>query len=231
MKLNEPLIKGSLISRYKRFLADVQLGDGKIIAAHCPNSGSMMGLLQSDNAVLLSKSNNPKRKLPYTWELVRVNGTWVGVNTVNPNRLIHEALLNNLIPELCNYDQIKKEVYWDRHSRLDFCLKNDKEKCFVEVKNVTLAERGVALFPDAKTVRGTKHLNALIEIVKQGNRAVMCFLVHREDCHVFRPADSIDPVYSTTLRNAHKMGVEIIVYRASIRPPEVTIDCKLEFEL
>ncbi|MFQ5768999.1 MAG: DNA/RNA nuclease SfsA [bacterium] len=231
MKLSEPLIKGMLISRYKRFLADVWLENDKIITTHCPNSGSMMGLLQSGNPVLLSKSNNPKRKFPYTWELVQVSGTWAGVNTITPNRLINEALLNKQIPELVSYGEIKSEVFWEDHSRLDFCLRNDKETCFVEVKNVTLAEHGTALFPDAKTERGTKHLNALVDIVRHGNRGIMCFLVNRADCHVFKHADAIDPIYSETLRISHKMGVEILVYQAKIRPPQVSLGCRLEFEL
>jgi sugar fermentation stimulation protein A len=231
MNLPEPLIKGNLVERYKRFLADMRLESGPMVTTHCPNSGSMMGLLQPGNPVLLSKSKNPKRKLPYTWELVRVNGTWVCVNTANPNRLIHEALLNKQIPELSNYSEIKREAAWGDRSRLDFLLKNDEEPCFVEVKNVTLAENGVALFPDAKTKRGVKHLRDLMEIVGQGMRGVMCFLVHREDCNIFKPADAIDPVYAETLRNAHQAGVEILVYRAKIRPPAVTLDLKLKFEL
>ncbi|MFQ6112977.1 MAG: DNA/RNA nuclease SfsA [bacterium] len=231
MTLPEPLIEGKLVERYQRFLADVRLGNGQIVTAHCPNSGSMMGLLQPGNPVLLSKSKNFKRKLPYTWELVRVNGAWVGVNTINANRLVHEALRNKQIPELSAYKEIKREANCGPHSRLDFSLKEGKRVCFVEVKNVTLAENGVALFPDAKTKRGIKHLYHLMEIVRQRMRGVMCYFVHREDCHVLKPADAIDPTYADTLRNAHQMGVEILVYRAKISPPEVTIHCALEFEL
>ncbi|NIR49981.1 DNA/RNA nuclease SfsA [candidate division KSB1 bacterium] len=230
MKLPEPLIPGKLIERYKRFLADVQLED-RTVTAHCPNSGSMMGLLQKGNDVLLSESGNPKRKLPYTWELVRVGPTWVGVNTINPNRMIHEALLNGEIPELSQYSDIKREVIWKHTCRFDFMLKNGQKTCFVEVKNVTLEENGLALFPDAKTERGVKHLRHLKEAVSDGHRAVMCFLVNREDCTFFMPAETIDPVYADSLRDAYENGVEIVVYRANITPPEVVIDGALDFEL
>ena len=181
MKLPQPLIEGTLIERYKRFLVDIAV-NGHRITAHCADSGRMSGLLQPGNPVLLSKSDNPGRKLPFTWELVQVGDTWVGVNTMNPNRIVHEALRNYDIPELTGYSEIKNEVTWAPGCRFDFSLKNGKTT-FVEVKNVTLAKHGVALFPDAVTQRGTKHLNHLIEVVRCNHRAVMFFLVHRGDCH------------------------------------------------
>lgn len=191
----------------------------------------MMGLLESGNRVLLSKSDNPKRKLAYTWEFVRIASTWVGINTIRANWIVYEALVNEEIAELSGYHEIKKEVAWAPNSRFDFLLTNGQQRCFVEVKNVTLAEKDLALFPDAKTERGTKHLHHLIEVVEHGMRAVMCFLVQREDCHYFKPAAAIDPTYAAALREAYENGVEVLVYRTKINPPEVLIEGSLDFEL
>ncbi|MFQ5709069.1 MAG: DNA/RNA nuclease SfsA [bacterium] len=231
MQLPEPLTPAYLIERYKRFLADVQLEDGTVVTAHCPNSGSMTGLLRRGNKVLLCKSANKRRKLSYTWELVHVDSTWVGVNTMRPNHLIFEALTNKQIPQLADFSEIKAEVSWNKHNRLDLLLKQDDRRCFVEVKNVTLAEAGVAFFPDAKTKRGVKHLQTLMEIVRQGHRGVVCFLVNREDCSLFKPADSIDPLFGHTLRQAYQNGVEILVCRTKIRPPEIVVGRALDFQL
>jgi sugar fermentation stimulation protein A len=231
LRLPEPLIPGKLIQRYKRFLVDAALDSGEMVTAHCPNSGSMMSLLDSGNPVLLSRSANPHRKLRFTLELLQVRQTWVGVNTMNPNRLIHEALQTHAIPELTNYTEIKKEAVWKEGCRFDFCLKNNQQLCYLEVKNVTLEENGWALFPDAVTKRGAKHLHHLIEVVEKGFRGVMLFLVHRADCERFRPARHIDFVYAETLRAAAERGVEILVYRAAIHPPLVALDRELPFEL
>ncbi len=229
MKLPEPLIEGKLIERYKRFLADIELSDGTCVTAHCPNPGSMKGLAEPGNLTLLSNSHNTKRKLPLTWELVRVNSGWVGVNTLNPNRLIYEALLTKQIPELAGYQKIKKEATWSQGCRFDFLLTNGADQCFVEVKNVTLAEKDVALFPDAVTERGTKHLRHLMDVVRHGHQAVMLFLVSRGDCGHFRPAETIDPRYAKTLLEASQNGVEILVYRARIEPPEIYLDSRLDY--
>ena len=231
MTLPEPLFSGKLIQRYKRFLADIELETGEIITAHCANPGSMMGLLQIGSQVLVSRSQNPKRKLPFSWELIKIGETWVVVNTANTNRVIHEALLKNQIPELIGYSEIRPEAVWEDHTRFDFLLRKENEQCFVEVKNVTLAENIIALFPDSVTKRGTKHLNGLMKVVRKGQRAVMCFLVSREDCELFRPAVHIDLVYSETLRKAQESGVEILVYQAKISPPQITVDYPLKFEL
>ncbi|MFQ5604226.1 MAG: DNA/RNA nuclease SfsA [bacterium] len=231
MKLAEPLIAGTLRQRYKRFLVDVELPTGPVLTAHCPNSGSMKGLLQTGSPVLLSKSANPKRKLAYTWELVQVKKNWVGVNTLNANRIVHEALTNRQIPELTEFDEIKKEAVWEKNCRFDFRLQNKRQSCFVEVKNVTLAEDGCARFPDARTERGTKHLNHLMKVVAAGHRGVMCFLVQRADCDRFQPAFDLDPVYSETLQSAFQKGVEILVYSTRISPPEIRLAGALEFEL
>jgi sugar fermentation stimulation protein A len=231
LTLPEPLIPGKLIRRYKRFLADIELETGEIITAHCANPGSMMGLLQIGSQALVSKSQNPKRKLPFSWELIKIGRTWVVVNTANPNRVIHEALLKNQIPELLGYSEIKPEAVWGDHTRFDFLLHKENEQCFVEVKNVTLAKNDIALFPDSVTKRGTKHLHELMKVFRKGHRAVMCFLVSREDCRFFKPAADIDPVYAETLREAHRKGVEVLVYQAKILPPQITLDGPLNFEL
>ena len=191
----------------------------------------MLGLLQTGNQVLLSKSKNPKRKFPLSWELIKIGNTWVVVNTANTNRVIHEALLKNQISELAGYSEIKPEAVWGDHTRFDFLLHNENEQCFVEIKNVTLAENDIALFPDSVTKRGTKHLNGLMQVIREGHRAVMFFLISREDCELFRPAAHIDFVYSETLRRAEENGVEILVYQAKISPPQITVDCPLKFEL
>jgi sugar fermentation stimulation protein A len=227
LRLPEPLFEGKFIARYKRFFVDVVLPENEVVTAHCPNSGSMMGLLQPGSATLLSASSNPKRKLPFTWELVKVKDAWVGVNTISPNRLIHEALQNGAIPELAEYGEIKKEVLWAPGCRFDFMLSDGNRRCFVEVKNVTLAQENVARFPDAVTARGTKHLNHLMEVVRRGHRAVMLYLVNRSDCDQFQPAADIDSVYAETLREALDQGVEMLVYRTRIEPPEIQLDCRL----
>lgn len=184
MILPDPLIPGKLIQRYKRFLADIELENGETVTAHCANPGSMKGLLKTGSPVLLSKSENPGRKLKFTWELVRVDSNWVCVNTAITNRIVHEALQEGKISELAGYSEIKPEAVWGLHTRFDFLLQKGDSKCFVEVKNVTLAEQDVALFPDAITRRGTKHLNELLNVVHCGHRAVMVFLVNREDCRL-----------------------------------------------
>ncbi len=231
MRLPEPLIKGILITRYQRFKADICLEDGTVITAHCPNSGSMMGLLNEGNPVLLSISPNKMRKFPFTWELVHVDRTWVGVNTSIPNRLVYEALSHKKIATLADYNQIKREVRWPPHSRLDFMIKNEAGECYLEVKNVTLVEDGVALFPDAKTDRGRKHIEALMEIVRLGKRGIMFYVVNREDGELFKPADHIDARYGETLRWAYQNGVEILVYQAKINPPFIELARSLPFDL
>ncbi|MFQ5653052.1 MAG: DNA/RNA nuclease SfsA, partial [bacterium] len=189
MRLPEPLIPATLLRRYKRFLADVELASGEAVTVHCANSGSMLGLDAPGSQVLLSRSDNRRRKLAYTWELVRVADTWVGVNTLVPNRVVHEALRLQQIPALQPYDEIKPEATAGGRSRFDFLLRDRQRRCFVEVKSVTLAQAEVALFPDAKTERGSKHLRELSELARDGARAVMFFLVNRGDCTRFAPAE------------------------------------------
>ncbi len=179
-----PLIKGKFLRRYKRFLADIELEDGEVVTAHCPNSGSMKGCACPGADAWISQSTNPKRKLKYTWELTRIDGTFIGINTLVPNRLVKESVENNLVPELSGYSRIKSEVKTSAHTRLDLMLANQHANpCFVEIKNCTLVENGVAMFPDAVTTRGQKHIQELEALAADGNRAVLFFLVQRTDAH------------------------------------------------
>lgn len=227
MKL-PPLIPGKLIKRYKRFLANIELEDGSMVTAHCPNSGSMRGCNRPGSPVMLSRSDNPTRKLAYTWELVQVDGHWVGLNTMLPNRLVEEAILNGTITELQGYARLRREVaYGSERSRIDLLLEGEQGRCYVEVKNVTLVEDERALFPDAVTERGQKHLRELIEVVRKGDRGVLLFTVQRGDGRAVAPADAIDPAYGRLLRKAVANGVEALAYRAMVQPEEIRLTERL----
>ena len=228
MKLPRPLYPGALIRRYKRFLADVELDGGETVTAHCPNSGSMKGCAVPGGRVLLSRSGNPKRKLGYTWELAQVNGSWAGINTGLPNRLAAEAIESGIIPELAGYDSIRPEVKYGKDSRIDLLLSGPRGLCYVEVKNVTLVEGSKALFPDAETLRGRKHLKELMREVRDGNRGVIFFAVQRADARTLAPADAIDPEYGRLLRLAVKSGVEALAWQADVTPEEIRLVRPLE---
>jgi sugar fermentation stimulation protein A len=231
MRFSSQLIPGTLLQRYKRFLADVRLAGGEIVTAHCTNTGSMMGCKEPGSAVYLSRSDNLTRKLPYTWELIQANGTWVGINTLHPNRLVAEAVASGALCELDNYPAIRREVVTRQGTRLDLCLEGSDCHCYVEVKNVTLNVDGAAAFPDAVSERGTKHLKELIRLKRRGYRAALVFVVQRNDCEVFRPADEIDPEYGRWLRRAIRAGVEVFPYRAKVTPEEIVLDKRLETKL
>jgi len=229
MKLSDPYIDGILIKRYKRFLADIELEDGTVITAHTPNTGSMAGCSTPGSRVLLRDTGNPERKYPYSWEIVEAKpDVLVGIHTGLSNKLVQEAISNGVIKELQNYQQILAEVpYGDEKSRIDFLLKKDDsadaEQCYVEVKNVTLVKNKVAYFPDAVSVRGTKHLRELMKMVEQGHRGVIFYCVQREDAMEFRPAEAIDPLYSETLRRAVQTGVEAMAYIAEVSAEEIKL--------
>jgi len=223
MLLPYDLLPGHLLRRYKRFLADIELADGRAITAHCPNSGSMTGCATPGSPVLLSVSSKPSRKLPYTWELVQADGIWVGINTSLTNRLAREGIENGTVSELSGYDCVRGEVPYGTHSRLDFMLSGERGDCFVEVKNVTLVDGRQALFPDAVTVRGQKHLRDLMEIVATGKRGVIFFVVQRGDAESVSPAEMIDPEYGRLLRTAIESGVEAIAYQAMVSPTEIRL--------
>jgi sugar fermentation stimulation protein A len=231
MRFSSRLIRGTLIQRYKRFLADVRLANGEIVTAHCTNTGSMMGCKEPGSAVYISRSDNMNRKLPYTWELIRVNRTWVGINTMHPNRLVAESIERGIISELSGYDTLRREVVTRPGTRLDLCLESTRRACYVEVKNVTLELNGTAAFPDAVSERGTKHLKELMRLKRKGHRAAVVFVIQREDCKTFRPADEIDPEYGYWLRRAIKAGVEALPYRAKVTPKEIVLTDRLETRL
>lgn len=231
MRFNSRLIRGTLIQRYKRFLADVRLANGEIVTAHCTNTGSMLGCREPGSSVYLSRSDNPNRKLPYTWELIEINRNWVGINTMHPNRLVAEAIASGAIRELAGYERIRSEVKTNTHTRLDLYLERQSESCFVEVKNVTLASEGIAAFPDAVTERGAKHLRELMRLHRKGHRAAIVFVIQRADCHAFRPADEIDVEYGRWLRKAVKAGVEALPYRAKVSAKEIFLTERVETRL
>ncbi len=211
------LVPATLLTRYKRFLADVELESGKNETVHCPNSGSMTGCSSPGRRVYLSYHDNPRRRLRYTWEIIDMPGSLVGVNTLVPNRLAAGAVRAGLVAPLSGYKDIKPEVRAGENSRLDLLLSNsDGSRCFVEIKNCTLVERGRALFPDAVTARGRQHLVEMERLVSQGARCVMFFLIQRMDAEVFSPADHIDPRYCMQLRRAAEEGVEVLAYDVHI---------------
>jgi sugar fermentation stimulation protein A len=218
VKFEQPLRAGRLIKRYKRFMADVELDDGEVITAHCPNSGSMATCKDPGQPVRLLYVDSPKRKLKYSWELYHSGQGWVGINTQRPNALVAEAIEAGEVPELRGYGGLRREVKYGQNSRVDILLEGEGQRpCFVEVKNCTLlAPDGRIRFPDAVTERGRKHLDELIQTVQEGNRAVMFFLVNREDGDGFGPADHIDPAYGRRLREAAEAGVELLAYRTRI---------------
>jgi len=231
MEFSQKLLKGYFIKRYKRFLTDIKLENGKVVTAHCPNSGSMKNCLGTDWPTRLSTSDNPKRKLKYTLEMLHNGKTWIGVNTHLANNIVAEAISKTKIKKLNGYTNLRREVRYGQNSRIDILLENKDEKCYVEVKNVTLVEADSYLFPDAPTQRGQKHLRELMQMKKQGHRAVMFYLIQRQDGNIFAPASHIDPEYSRLLKQAHERGVEILPYQAKVGPEKITIENKIEFKL
>ena len=225
MKFENKLIPARIIKRYKRFLADVVLDNsGETVTAHVPNTGSMTNCWAEGWPVLLSESNNPKRKLKYTLEMTFNGKTWIGVNTGNANKLAEEAVKSGLITELNPNDSIKREVKYGKNSRIDLLIVLNKVNCYVEVKNVTLnSDQDLAIFPDAVTERGQKHIDELTEMMKQGHKAVFLFIVQREDVNRFEPAWTIDPVYSKKLQIAQKMGLQVLAYQCKLSPDEIRI--------
>ncbi len=231
MKFKNPTLFGILIKRYKRFMADIKLDNGDIVTAHCANSGSMKTCQNPGWRVMVSDSLNPKRKLLYTFEMIHNEKCWIGINTQLPNKLAKEAIENGSIIELSGYARITPEQKYGKNSRIDLLLENENDKCYVEVKNVTLVVEGDYQFPDAVTTRGLKHLDALLEMKKEGHRAVMLYVVQRSDGKIFRPAKEIDPAYSKRLKEVYNKGVEVLVYQAKVSPEEIIITHKLDFEL
>jgi sugar fermentation stimulation protein A len=224
MKFKDKLLQGTLIKRYKRFFVDIKLKD-KIITAHCPNTGSMLGLMSQGNKTWLSKSNNPKRKLKYTLEIIKVDNELVGVNTLLTNKLVYEALSLKKIKSLVKYNNIKTEVKFSSNTRFDFLISNSNEKCLLEVKNVTLKRNNkIAEFPDAITDRGTKHLFELISAKEKGVDCCILYLIQRQDCKTFSIAEDIDANYKMAFDKAIKTGVKILCYDCKINNEEVKLN-------
>ena len=228
MEFTKSLIKGKLIKRYKRFFTDVKL-DKEIVTAHCPNTGSMKGLLDEENDVYLLPNNDPKRKLKYGLEIIKTRKNLVGVNTHMANRIAQHALENNLIKELKNNDLIKPEVFFNKETRFDFLIEKNKQKSFVEVKNVTLfRNKDTAEFPDAVTSRGTKHLLTLIDAIKKGYKSYLLFLVQIQNMEKFKIAKDVDAEYYKNYLIAKKAGVNFLAYRCDISSKNIFIDKKLK---
>lgn len=227
-----PLVRGRLIRRYKRFLADARLDTGETVTAHCPNSGRMTGCAEPGRRVYLSRHDVPTRKLKYTWELIDMPGALVGVNTQVPNRLVARAISAQVVGALTGYTAIKREVRTSPHTRLDIMLTAPGRRvCYVEVKNCTLVEEGTAMFPDAVTARGSKHLTALSQLAAMGHRAVIFFLIQRMDAQRFMPAGHIDPVYAAALGDAADAGVEMLAYDVNIDLTGICLRCAVPIHL
>ncbi|MDA7813674.1 DNA/RNA nuclease SfsA [Candidatus Pelagibacter sp.] len=228
MEFTKSLIKGKLIKRYKRFFTDVKLGK-EIVTAHCPNTGSMKGLLDEGNDVYVLPNNDPKRKLKYGLEIIKTRKNLVGVNTHMANRIAQHALENNLIKELKDNDLIKPEVFFNKETRFDFLIEKKKQKSFVEVKNVTLfRDKNTAEFPDAVTSRGSKHLLTLIDAIKKGYKTYLLFLVQIQNMEYFKIAKDIDPEYYKNYLLAKKAGVNFLAYRCDISSKKIFIEKKLK---
>lgn len=227
MKFSAPLVSGRLVKRYKRFLADIVMdADGSEITAHCANPGSMLGLKEPGSRVWLSKSDNPKRKLQYSWEIIEADGALVGINTAHPNKLVEEALTAGRVPELAGFANLRREVKYGKNSRIDILLEEDGGKLtYVEVKNVHLMrQQGLAEFPDSVTARGAKHLAEMSDMVGEGHRAAMVFLVQRPDCDRLSLARDIDPAYGAAFDAALSAGVEAYAVGCSVTVDGIEVD-------
>ena len=235
MKFPAKLVKGRLLKRYKRFLADIELDSGEQVTAHCANPGSMLGLKDPGITVWVSPAQNPERKLKWDWQLseIEIHGrkATVGINTNHPNGIVAEAIEAGRVSELTGYANAKREVKYGKNSRIDILLSDDtKAPCYVEVKNVhLLRDKALAEFPDSVTARGAKHLGELAEMVKDGHRAVMFYLVQRDDADHMRLADDIDPAYAEAFTKAHKAGVEALAYCCKLGVEGIELDRRIEF--
>jgi len=230
MKFESSLIRGKLIRRWNRFLSEVELENGEIVKAHCPNSGRMTTCNIPGAPVLIRFVDDPKRKLKYTWELINTGSHWVCINTGRANQVAKEALEQKNIPEFAEFSNVRPEFKIGK-SRIDFLLENEVNKCFIEVKSVSYIEKQKCCFPDAITSRGLKHLNELIELKQQGHRAAMLYLVMSDEPKSFKPADHVDPDYGQALRVAHQTGVEIYVYTCLTTEQGMTLARPIPFNL
>ena len=232
MEFPTPLLRGRFVQRYKRFFVDIALDSGEAITAHTPNTGSLRTCLERDAECYVSRSDNPKRKLAYTWELVRSGAGLVGVNTALANGLAAEAIRGGRIPALAGYRELRREVRYGTNSRVDLLLEDGPQPpCWVEVKNVSMGREGVAAFPDAVSIRAAKHMAELTAQVRAGQRAAVLFVVQRMDCRVFQPADDIDPGYGKALRGAVAAGVLALAWQAEVNPARIELATPLPIAL
>ena len=230
MKFKERLLQGILINRYKRFFVDIKYNN-KIITGHCPNPGSMMGLLDNGNKVWFSKSNNPNRKLKYTLEIIELEKKMVGINTLLANKIVFEALNQKKIKSLIKFNNIKTEAKFSDRTRFDFLLFNKQDMCFLEVKNVTLVrKKQIAEFPDAITSRGTKHLNELCNAKKKGYQSYILYLIQRDDCDSFKIAKDIDEEYKIAFSKALKSGIKVLCYNCKLSNKEIKLNNQIGYE-
>ena len=234
MRFHAPLIKGQLIKRYKRFMADVTLANGDVVTAHCANSGSMISVDEPGAEVWLSPAKNPDRKLKFTWEMIRIKRSLVGINTQHPNTLVAEAIVAGKVPSLTGFDNLRREVKYGNNSRIDVLLEMaDGRNCYVEVKNVTMRRdltKGAPVeFPDGITARGAKHLAELSDMVKEGHRAVMFYLLQRGDADSMAIARDIDPTYGEALDKARQSGVEVVAFNCKLTPKGINVAKQVEF--
>jgi sugar fermentation stimulation protein A len=228
MEFTKSLIKGKLIKRYKRFFTDIKIKE-EIVTAHCPNTGSMKGLLDEGNQVFVSKNEDPKRKLKYTLEIIKVKKNLVGVNTHFANKIAYHGLSNNLVKEVVNNDSIKPEVFFNKETRFDFLIEKNNQKIFLEVKNVTLFRtKNIAEFPDSVTSRGSKHLKTLIDAIKKGYKCYLLFLIQIEGIENFKIAKDIDKEYYKNYLLAKEAGVNFLAYRCKINTKEIKIEKKIK---
>ncbi len=231
MKFEDILISGEFIKRYKRFFVDVKI-DNNTVTAHCPNTGSMMGLLEKGNQVWLTKTNNPKRKLKYTLQIIRNKNTKIGVNTHLTNKIVLEALNNKVIKDFKNSKKVKQEVKFGENTRFDFLVEDKLKKSFIEVKNVTLSrEKGIAEFPDAITSRGLKHINELLKAKKKGYKIYLLFVIQRDDCKKFKLAKDIDPEYCELLIKAVKKNLNVLCYDCKFSSKGIKLNRTINFEI
>lgn len=231
MLFHPTLPTGVLLRRYKRFLADIRLADGSTLTIHCPNTGSMRSCSSPGSMAAYSHSSNPNRKYPHTLEMVHTGTTWVGVNTARTNSLVAEAIEEKRIAEFAGAGNVRREVAVSKGTRLDLALEQSGRTTYVEVKNCSLVENGVAMFPDAVTERGTKHLRELLALAENGHGACIFFLIQRADCDSFRPASHIDPLYSKTLQEVAARGVMVLAYQARVSPASIEIVRRLPCHL
>ncbi len=230
MRFDRPLLLGTLIRRYNRFFAEVLLEDGATIVAHCPNTGSMKGVNVPGARVAVSHHSNPERRVPYTWQMIHLEGDWVGINTMVPNKIAAEAFEAGLIPRFRKYSCYQSEVKVSSDSRIDFAL-GQHNQCLVEVKNVTLVENGLAKFPDCVSERATKHLHRLMEHIADGGTSSLLFVIQHHAATAFGPADDLDPVYGKTLRKAVQKGMHIEAWKARVTTEEIRMSEKIKVRL